>query len=533
MLRNFSFLVLIIVLNSCKTHYFLPAKGESKKTLYTYYCHDSLGIYSKFFGDFSQAQMSNPILSQVEKSILRKIGFQKNADFVLFHSQTNLAPYYNVIGILKKEANLSAFQKSSYNNSTYYHKTTFDLYTTYEILIPIHAHFFSIVFFEKNETKSNRLQNEIDYQQMTELTLDAIQQKECGKENILAVADAFFNEEKAGNYLAFKKIKQVAPNYIGTKDEGFYRQIVATYLSLAQENTEAEQEFAYYSGKQNLDFRSVPLTINALADSIKNHQFVFFNEAHHKPKHRYLVGSLLKSLYDAGFRYLGLEAFYEEQLLQKNTFPTLENGFYVRESTMANLIREAHQMGFTVFEYDSDGAQRELNQADVIYEKTLKKDPNAKVVLLAGYSHIDEKEGWMAEQLHTKYGINPFTINQTVFSTDVRSSKQPLEWVLDKSPNFRNDVFLYNNLSITNNCFDTRKSKQLTIPFETLQSENGILLVYNANEYEKVENPIPVFVKVLKKNQSNLTTNLCTGNYKVVVKNGYNGIVFESELEVE
>jgi len=219
-------------------------------------------------------------------------------------------------------------------------------------------------------------------------------------------------------------------------------------------------------------------------------------------------------------------------LLNKNNFPTLSNGFYLREATLANLIREAKNSGFTVFEYDTEGSNREIIQAETIYNKTLKKDKNAKVIILAGYSHIDEKDGWMAEQLKTKYNINPYTINQTTFADSDNQSKQPLEFVTDNNKNFKTDLFLYNNLTIKNNCFDLRESKETNITFPETKANATVLLIYNQNEFQKVENPIPVFVKTLEKNQTKLTTNLCVGDYTVIIKNSYNNVVFESLLIV-
>lgn len=532
-MRPFLFLLLLLLLNSCKSDSFLLQNGEAKSNMYTYYCNDSLGIYSKFFGDFSQEQFLSKSLSKDDKIVLKSIGFSKSDDKILFHSYTKIVPYYNVIGTLKANPKTNNYSKETKNSVSYFKKITFGKINTFELLFPIQNQFLSIVFYEKNDSGEKKLRNEIDYEKMTELTVEAIENKECGKENILSLSDEFFNEDKLGNYLAYKKIQQLEHNYLNTNDEGFYHQILATYLSFAHQHHESEIEFNKFTNKKKSDFNSYAISPGILIDSIKTHQVVLFNEAHHKPKHRYLIGNLLKSLYENGFRYIGLEAFYDEKLLNKNNFPTLSNGFYVREATLANLIREAKNIGFTVFEYDTEGSKREVNQAETIYNKTIKKDKNAKVIILAGYSHIDEKEGWMAEQLKTKYNINPYTINQTTFSDTENLTKQPLEFVTDNNKNFKTDLFLYNNVIIKNNCFDLRESKDIKIVFSETKTNNTILLIYNQNEFQKVENPIPVFVKTLEKNQTNLTTNLCVGDYKVIVKNSYNNIVFESSLIVK
>ncbi len=157
-------------------------------------------------------------------------------------------------------------------------------------------------------------------------------------------------------------------------------------------------------------------------DEATDHRVVMINESHFKPRHRALTAALLDDLWEAGFRYLALEALANGQdslLNQSDTSLTVESGFYTSEPHFGRMIRKARKKGFTLVGYEHmnhpDG--RETGQATKLYEKTLGRDSAARVLVHAGPSHIKEKGGedqkkWMAEVFREKYGIDPLTIDQ-------------------------------------------------------------------------------------------------------------------------
>jgi len=181
-----------------------------------------------------------------------------------------------------------------------------------------------------------------------------------------------------------------------------------------------------------------------IIEQAKSRQVVIINEAHHNPGHRTFTRSLLKELYESGYRYLGLEALYngpkggtpigsngnhikdeKDTLLNTRRYPIFESGNYL-EPQMGNLIRVAMEIGFTVFSYEKTGVgggnPRELGQAKNI-EQILEKEPNAKILIHCGYAHayegVDVYEpggkamaGWLSELT----GIDPLTINQATYS---------------------------------------------------------------------------------------------------------------------
>ena len=155
----------------------------------------------------------------------------------------------------------------------------------------------------------------------------------------------------------------------------------------------------------------------------KKERVIIINEAHNNSRHRVFTTSLLKDLYKNGYRYLGVEAL-EDTLINKRKFPNLESGsLYLHESQYSNLIKEALDLGFTLFNYEytyvkgKTGKDREIEQAENI-AKMMALHPNDKFLIHCGYDHVNEGipgiKSWekaMAGRLSDRTGVNPFTID--------------------------------------------------------------------------------------------------------------------------
>lgn len=155
----------------------------------------------------------------------------------------------------------------------------------------------------------------------------------------------------------------------------------------------------------------------------KKEQVIIINEAHHNPMHRRFTSSLLKGLYQNGYRYLGLEAI-EDSLINERNYAVKESGYYTNEPEFGNMIYEARRLGFIVFGYEApegkNGKEREIAQAQNI-KQYMQAHPEGKVIIHCGFDHIFEGEvrNWekaMAGRLKEYTGIDPFTIDQVKFS---------------------------------------------------------------------------------------------------------------------
>lgn len=167
----------------------------------------------------------------------------------------------------------------------------------------------------------------------------------------------------------------------------------------------------------------------AILEEASKTQIIIINEAHHINRHRIFLTNLLYDLNKLGYTFIGMEALsYEDSLLNQRKYPVINSGSYTKEPCFGNLIREAIDIGFTVFPYEqvySDSLQRKYGRekAEALnIKKVLDLNPKAKFIIYCGYDHAaeDTLKNFMglpmAGQLKKLTGINPFTIDQTALT---------------------------------------------------------------------------------------------------------------------
>lgn len=162
----------------------------------------------------------------------------------------------------------------------------------------------------------------------------------------------------------------------------------------------------------------------AITELAKNYQLVFLNEAHNVPLTRTLTVQLLPQLRALGFSYFAVETLYQsDHALAKRGYPTADSGFYTVEPISAEMVRTALKLGFHVIGYealsDATGDAREAEQARNIYSTVFQHDPHARLVVEAGYAHIQKSGAFlggqsMAEHLHHLSGIDGLAVEQTM-----------------------------------------------------------------------------------------------------------------------
>ena len=154
----------------------------------------------------------------------------------------------------------------------------------------------------------------------------------------------------------------------------------------------------------------------------KRNRVVMINEAHDKPMTRAFTASLLEDLYQQGFHYLAMEMLGNVPF-KAVTKVNATTGYYSAEPLAAELIRKALEIGYTLVPYEDTDTrhsvdQREYAQAQNIYDFLSKKDTTAKILVHAGYAHIEEgarKEERIPMAAYFKIisKIDPLTIDQT------------------------------------------------------------------------------------------------------------------------
>ncbi|MGA9767963.1 MAG: hypothetical protein WBV94_02915 [Blastocatellia bacterium] len=182
-------------------------------------------------------------------------------------------------------------------------------------------------------------------------------------------------------------------------------------------------------------------------------QIILINEAHHVPQHRTFTYELLKALRRKGFTHFAAETLSEQDTrMSERGYPTRATGYYTSEPVYGDLVRSAFRLGYRVVPYEWFGEytpdNRERGQAKNLVERILKDNPKAKILVHAGYSHIDETgelvgAKTMAQRLKEMTGIDPFTIDQTRMSEhSAPEYEQPLyRYVTEKKLVSKPSVF--------------------------------------------------------------------------------------------
>ncbi len=237
---------------------------------------------------------------------------------------------------------------------------------------------------------------------------------------------------KRSNLLA--KFQLMSDAYAGNKDPAFrliFGQYLSWYQTFVGEYQGAARSFSI--AQQALpDDRPSPLdnplytaqpALTAIPELAKNYRAVFFNEAHNIPLTRTLTVQLLARLRAQSFNYLALETIDPTDTgLQSRGYPTDKTGFYTAEPISAEMVRAALKLGYKVIGYDAlsdaTGDARQAEQARNIYRQVFKNDPDAKLVLDAGYGHIQESgifQGGMSMTQHLEklLKIDVLTVEQT------------------------------------------------------------------------------------------------------------------------
>lgn len=155
---------------------------------------------------------------------------------------------------------------------------------------------------------------------------------------------------------------------------------------------------------------------------------VMVNEAHHDAHTRELTLELLPRLRALGFRYFAAEALDDKDpdLMRRGYVTDKTGSEYLAEPLYGEIIRQAIKLGYIIVPYDdtsgSPAIDRDAVEARTLYEKIFAKDPQAKLFVHAGYSHIDKEAGYlgagvepMAVQLKLLSGFDPLCVDQVQF----------------------------------------------------------------------------------------------------------------------
>lgn len=246
---------------------------------------------------------------------------------------------------------------------------------------------------------------------------DAIMKRASGQKDLLAQYQVMRHAYASDGRPAFRAI---------------FGQYLSWYQSFIGDYKDAELGFSIQqkaladdatSPLQQPGWHAVP-ALDFIPQLAKNYRAVFLNEAHNIALTRTLTVRLLKPLREQGFNVFAVETLYPSDIaaLNKRGYPVAASGFYIQEPIYAEMVRTALKLGYKVVAYEADadhtGDAREAQQAENLW-KILKADPNARIVVNAGYAHIQKTGQFlgadsMAEHFIKDSGITPLSIEQTI-----------------------------------------------------------------------------------------------------------------------
>ncbi|MGB3269346.1 MAG: hypothetical protein WBA65_05270 [Rhodanobacter sp.] len=246
---------------------------------------------------------------------------------------------------------------------------------------------------------------------------DAIMQQASRRTGMLAqfqfMRDAYFSSKNSVFRVIFGQYLSWYQSFIGDYDDA------ARMFSIAQQPLPDDRP----SPLDDPAYSAQP-ALTAIPQLARGYRAVFFNEAHNIPLTRTVTVQLLAKLRAEGFDYFAAETVYQtDAKLQSRGYPTSNSGFYTEEPIAAEMVRTALKLGYKVIGYDalsnSTGDAREAEQARNIYQQVFKKDPDARLVVDAGYAHILEEGDFqggmsMAEHLYRLTHIEVLTVEQTM-----------------------------------------------------------------------------------------------------------------------
>ncbi len=290
----------------------------------------------------------------------------------------------------------------------------------------------------------------------------------------------------------------------------------------------------------------------------KKAPILIINEAHHVAAHRTFTRSLLKDLYQKGYRYLGMEALYQDNF-QDRPFAVAETGHYTQEPEMALLVSEALKIGFTLFNYEAtgnvNGKEREIAQAQNI-QQFIATNKKGKVLIHCGYAHAYEIEhsNWgkaMAGRLKDNLGLDPLTIDQTRFLERsnpehthpfMQSNRLGEAMVLlangGKGPvyaapgNPTDLVVIHSLTQFIDGKADwfIRGKQKYSLPKAKTQAAAALVLAYRAGEFDA--QGVPADLMEVKPDEVSPALYLLPGNYEIIIKNRNYEIVDRFKVKI-
>lgn len=368
--------------------------GYFKYDTYTRYYNDSLAISLRLFGDYNGTNKRRQVRKR--KSIFKASPLYKSATSILFYGKTTEPPYFECL-LLTAESKMDSGLVVLANHESPALRDTVSFFRNRspvligkesfldQYVARFHGQqFYLLVFATLKNNAGHSLASllESSRREFRTIVTTMSNNKEYNSQvpviPFSAMNDAF-QSSPSGNYLLpILRLAERRDEWLGDEAmRNFYFQAMATAYCFAGDY---KNEFEHLGRWTDQDFnnsfperRTLALSpnmktqdVNILPELYSGNRVVMFNESHFEPRHRLFLACQLPALYKAGYRYLAVETLNrDDSLINSRGYPTMKSGYYIREYNMANMIRTALNIGFTLIAYDDmsrNGLDREIAQ---------------------------------------------------------------------------------------------------------------------------------------------------------------------------
>lgn len=249
-------------------------------------------------------------------------------------------------------------------------------------------------------------------------------------QKLFELNDQIIKKHPENYQIAIKEFNKLPMDSMDARTKSLFYQLQSTYHSFIGNYDSSrfywDQQYVHALKNDKIIYDSTFYKQHNFVDArkfilkrAKNEKVVMINEAHNIPYHRAFVSQLLNGFRELGFKYLAIEDL-SDQNINTTRIVTDTIGYYSRDPLFAEMFREALRQNFVLIKYEADrntsNRMRDSLQA-VNLARLLETDPQAKLLVYAGYDHVQEntRNSWkkMAQFFKEMTNIDPLTISQT------------------------------------------------------------------------------------------------------------------------
>ncbi|MDU0372173.1 hypothetical protein ACFPAF_17350 [Hymenobacter endophyticus] len=448
-----SYLLPAFLLGACATPHLLTRANEQQSTTTITFYNQQLNTSLMLNGDYALELKPRNRPDAATQATLRQLAVPRKQAAVLFTGHTTVEPAYQLRALrIAGSPNWAAagFQETGQGRFQRTTATSPDLRMEYAAPLPDKQGW--LYLLATNEAKTQPAatvesrSREMDAEFVT-FTFPSVQTGRWPRTMFPGrMASSAFLSQPNGNYLAplvalaQSRHSPADPSLDGTllytllqyhalagntDSVAYFQRLGSTNIRLpAAQAATAQTRPRRATSDTLVSVEAIPEILRRTATA----RAVLLDESPIRPQHRALAMTLLPGLYQQGFRYLALEALEDSAASTLSPLP-LQAGLQTREATLANLVRTARRLGFTLIAYNTSHGLTDKNQTQAAaLHAALRQDAQARV-LIYGATPMNSQlvmQGQsaaksMPEQFTELTGWPVLRINQSQLSNDAIS----------------------------------------------------------------------------------------------------------------